>query len=139
MKEEKNGCPVCESNHTSYEFQEGIRKIERCQGCNVLFERSLFPGNRTGNLKEGLHKSNVITPVIESKAKVSQCIERLKDRGIKQGDRLWIGGNGHIQFVDGVKDRGFAVADINLESVGMNTVDACVLLENLGKDEYPLE
>ena len=139
MKEAKKGCPVCESNHTSYEFQVGIRRIERCQDCNVLFESSLFSDDRTGNLKVRLHKSNVITPVIESKARVSQCIERLKDRGIKQGDCLWIGGNGHIQFVDDAKDRGFDVADIDLESVGTNTVDACVLLENLGKDEYPLE
>ena len=117
----------------------GARRIERCQKCNILFERSLFSDDRIENLKERLHESNVITPEIESKAKVSQCIERLKDRGSKQGDRLWIGGNGHIQFADGAKDRGFEVADINLETAGMNTVDACILLENLGKDEYPLE
>ena len=139
MKETTKGCPVCESNRTGYEFQAGTRRIERCEECNILFERSLFPDNRTRHLNENLRKPSVNTPVIESEARVSQCIERLKDRGIQQSDRLWIGGIGHIQFVDCAKESGFEVADFNLESIRANTIDACVLLDILGESSNPLE
>ena len=139
MKETTNGCLVCESNRTGYEFQVGIRRIERCQECNILFERSLFPDNRTRHLNENLRKPSVVTPVIESEAKVSLCIERLKNRGMQQSDRLWIGGNGYIRFVDCAKESGFEVADIDFESIGANTVDTCVLLDILGESSNPLE
>jgi len=137
--ETKEQCPVCGSDHTGYEFHVGSRTIERCQDCDVLFEGLYFSEEKSTLPHEFLTNPSVAPQLVESEAKVSQCIERLKDRGIQQGDRLWISGNVHAQFIDCAKDSGLEVLDSNLESVRANTIDACVLSGNLGESEYPVQ
>ena len=105
----------------------------------MLFEGLYFSEEKSTLPHEFLTNPSVAPQLVESEAKVSQCIERLKDRGIQQGDRLWISGNVHAQFIDCAKDSGLEVLDSNLESVRANTIDACVLSGNLGESEYPVQ
>ena len=132
-------CPVCDGNLTGYEFQIGIRRIERCHECNTLFDRSFLAQDEARQFYEIPSKLTTVMHVNELEGNVNGCIEKLKDRGIQQGDRLWISSNDHDQFVDCVEDSGLEVLNIDFESVRANTIDACVLLQNLGKSKYPLE
>jgi hypothetical protein len=105
----------------------------------VLFEGLYFSDEKSTHPHEIHIKPSVAPQLVESEAKVSQCIERLKDRGIQQGDRLWISGNLHAQFVDCAQHNGLQVVNKALQSIGANTTDACVLSENLGESEYPVQ
>ena len=78
-------CPVCDGNLTGYEFQIGIRRIERCHECNTLFDRSFLAQDEARQFYEIPSKLTTVMHVNELEANVNGCIEKLKDRGFQQG------------------------------------------------------
>lgn len=139
MVEQKPPCRVCKGPNIVYEFRTSNQTLFRCVDCDLLFVPQLDRAPTGCSIVESWAQSNEVSGPIDTENRAETYLDKLKARGIKHGSRFWAAGKDVGYFIDCAQDAGFTSIDDSLDQIEDNSIDACVLLANLGKSSYPLE
>jgi hypothetical protein len=139
MVEQKNPCPVCKDPNIGYEFRTSKQTLFRCVGCDLLFVPQLDRDPTGYSVVESWAQSNKYSGPLAIENQAENYLDKLKARGIKNGSRLWAAGKDVGYFIDRAQEAGFKSIDDSFDQIEDNSIDACVLLANLGESSYPLE
>ena len=139
MVEPTDACPVCKSPNIGYEFRTLKQTLLRCVDCDLLFVPQLDWAPAGRSVVESRAQSDEDSDPITIEHRVEKYLGKLKARGAKSDSRFWVAGKNVRHFIDYAQADGFTSIDDSLDQVKDNSIDACVLLANLGESSCPLE